>query len=120
MWSASVTGSLNMAMGLLPVGQSFQCVENAVRARIDRNGGEIAPENHPIPVEHEQGALAHPLAIPIGPVLLCHRAFGLEIGQQREMQVARLCECLMAPCAINRNPQQLGAMLVKLRKDFIV
>ena len=44
----------------------------------------------------------------------------MEIGQQRKMQTAVLGISLMAPGAIHRNAEELGAVLAELGEDFIV
>src|ERR1700730_7326731 len=36
------------------------------------------------------------------------------------MQVTVLCECRMAPMAIDRDPNKFGAVIVKLGQDFVI
>src|ERR1700730_8856446 len=118
MWSSGVTGTRNI--GLLLGWQSFERVEDAVGARIDRNGRAKAPEDLALTVDDEQGALANTLVFTIRTVRLRDRALRVKIRKQRKMQVAIPDEGRVTPRAIDRNAQQLGAMLAKLRKDLVV
>ena len=46
--------------------------------------------------------------------------FGLEIGEQWEMALALLGECLVAPGAIDGDAQQLCAVFLEYRTDLVV
>ena len=48
-------------------------------------------------------------AIPVSAVSLGNGALRLEVRQERKMQIAMLRKCFVAPHAIHRNPEQLGA-----------
>jgi hypothetical protein len=39
--------------------------------------------------------------VPIGTIGLCDVAFGVKIGKKREVDVAVLAECLVAPCTVD-------------------
>src|SRR5215470_10777832 len=93
------------------VRQRFERLENAVRAGSDANRREIAPENHPVAVDDEEGAFANALVLAIGPVAARDRAFGMEVGEQRKVQVPVLGESLVRPDAVDRNSHELCAEL---------
>src|ERR1700685_1666591 len=83
--------------------ERFQCVEDSVGARIDAERGQVAPANHPLRIDHEERALGYAVAVAIGAILPRDAALGLEIRQQREMQLAIARERRMAPGAIDRD-----------------
>lgn len=79
----------------------FQRIKDAIRAWVDCNRGEVAPENHAVAIDNEQGAIADAFSIAVGAVSSCYGAFGLEVGDQLEMQPAIPRESLMAPRPID-------------------
>ena len=60
-------------------------------------------------VDYEKCALADAFAVPVSAVSLGNGALRLEVSQERKMQIAMLRKCFVAPHAIHRNPEQLGA-----------
>src|SRR5258707_2280747 len=108
-------------MTILPfVRHVFQCLEDTVGAGIDSDRGAIAPEDLATVVEDEQCTLADAVRFPISSVALRDLTLGVEVRQQRKMQVAVFGEGLVAPSAVYRNSQELSAMFAELGKDFIV
>ena len=90
MWSAGVTGTRRWPSRFPCVRQPFEGVEDAVGAGIDADRREIAPEDHAFAIDDEQRAFRHAFAFAVGAVAPRHRALGLEIGEQREVQPAVL------------------------------
>src|SRR3954468_4804528 len=93
--------------------ETFKCIEDAVRAGIYRNRRAVTPEDHAVAVEHEERALGDPFAGAVGAVGLRYGSLRLEIGEQREMQVAVLGESLVTPRAVDRDAEQFGVVLAK-------
>ena len=101
-------------------GKPLQRVENAVGPRVHGNRREIAPEHDAVSVEHEQGAFADAILLPICAILLRNGALRLEIRQQRNVQVVMLHIRLVAPGAVDRDAQDRRVELVKHRQDLVV
>src|SRR3954470_3506518 len=108
-------------MIILPlVRHVFQCLKDAVGPRIDGNRGAIAPENLTPVINNEQRTFADAVRFAIGAVALRHRPLGMEVRQQRKVQVAMLGEGLVAPGSVYGEAQELGPVLAKLGKDLVV
>jgi hypothetical protein len=63
-----------------------------------------------VAADHEQRALRSAIGFAIDAIGTCHVAFGLEVGQQRKVQLLLVRECHVTPYAVHRDPQQHGAM----------
>jgi hypothetical protein len=95
-------------------------LENTVGSGIDRHGRHITPADDSVAVDHEQRALANAAGAVIGAIFPRDVAFGFEVGQQRKVKLAVLREGEMAPHAVDRNPENLGAEFAKLRQHLVV
>jgi hypothetical protein len=85
-------------------------VQNAVGAWIDGDRRAVAPEDHPLAVEDEKRSLAHALALAIGAIRFRDLAFRMEVGKQREVDVAVFRKGLVAPSRIDRDADELGVL----------
>jgi len=72
--------------------QRFQCFEDPVRPRVHPDGGQVAPSDDAFAIDHEQGSLSETVLIAIDAVLSRDGTLGLEVTQQREVEMARVPE----------------------------
>src|SRR4029079_10529305 len=107
-------------MGLPSAWKFLERVEDAVGTRIDRDRRAIAPGDHAVAVDDEEGALGNTFLVAVGAIALRYLALGMEICKQREMQAAGPGEGLMAPGAVHRDAEQLRAVLVELGQNLVV
>src|SRR5579872_1548608 len=109
MWSRSLTGNTSSLIALL-LGRGLRCegfqrFENTVRARVDADGRDIAPANHPFSIEDEQGAFGKAVLSAIGAISASDGAFGFKIGQQRKLQFAVAGKGQVTPDAVYGDAQ---------------
>src|SRR5262245_26166246 len=78
----------------------FQRVENSFGAWIDADRRTIAPEDQSILVDDEQRAFAVTILSAVGSVFLGDSTFGLEVGQQWEMQPTILRKGCVTPRSV--------------------
>src|SRR5262245_19752537 len=76
--------------------------------------------NNTFGVDHEQRPFTGAIVRAIDAIKARHFSFGLEIGQERKMQLAIAGELIMTPDSVNRNAYDLRAKLLELGKHFIV
>jgi hypothetical protein len=101
-------------------GQTFQRMQYAIGTRVHRDRREVAPGDNTRFVDHEQGTFADALLVAICTILFSDRTLGLEVGEQRKMKFTLLRVGLVTPCAIDRNAQYLGVVLMKHWTHLIV
>lgn len=100
--------------------QVLESLKNAVGTRVDGDRRAITPGDNAIFVDDEKRAFGSAIGIAIGAIELGDRPFRLEIGEQREMEMAVFGECFVAPGAIDGNAEKFGVEFLKFREDFIV
>jgi hypothetical protein len=76
--------------------------------------------NGPIRVDHKQRSLAHPVAVAIYAILACYSSLGLEVRQERKVELPIPGESRMAPCAVHRDADELSAQILELGKNFVI
>ena len=95
-------------------GKLSSACKNSVGAGVHGDRREVAPRDDSVFVDDEQRSFANAVGFPIDPIHLGDGSLGLEIRQQRKMQVPVFGKSLVAPYAIHRNPQELGFVFLKL------
>src|SRR4051794_14328096 len=80
----------------------------------------MAPGYLALGVDHEQSTLAQAVPRAIHAVLACDLTLGLEICEQREVQLARAREGAVTPGAIHGDTEQLGVVALELFKHLVV
>src|SRR6266446_2378363 len=100
--------------------QGFEGAQDAIRTGIHVDRRDVAPADDPVTVDDEQRSLAEPVAVAVHAVTPRHRPFGLEVREQGEMQFALAGERSVAPGAIHRDAEQLGAVALELGQDLVV
>src|SRR5260370_34488461 len=100
--------------------ERFECLQYSVGAGIDRDWRQVAPRNRSLRIDYKQCPLGDAFAIAIRAVLARDRTLWLEIRQQRKVQLAILPERIMAPGAIDRDPDARRLDLVELGQHLIV
>src|ERR1700731_995987 len=105
---------------LLLFRERFECLEDSVGAGIHPDRRQVAPCNRPLRIDYKQRSLTDSLVIAIRAVLACDRTLGLEIRQQRKVQLAILRERIMAPGAIDRDTYDRSLEFVELGQHLIV
>src|SRR5258708_25851693 len=100
--------------------QGFQSIEDPVRSGIDADWRDVAPAHDPLVVQDEQRALRGAVGTAVDSIAARDRPFGLEIRQQRELQLAVADEGEVTPDAIHRDAQQLGTKAPKLWQHFVI
>src|SRR5258707_5782403 len=76
--------------------------------------------NDALSVDHIQRPFRSAVAWAIRAIKLRHFPFGLEIGEEREMQLAIAGKGGVAPRSINRNAHNLCAQFLKLREHLVI
>src|SRR5260370_20540635 len=94
--------------------------KDAIGARICSNWRNIAPGDRAFGIDRKQRALTDAVLLPVDTVLARHCTFRLEVSEQREVQVAVLGKRGVAPCAIDRNANELPLKAVELWQDLVV
>src|SRR3954468_3962864 len=114
--------SLGSGRALAPLlgGQRIEGREDAVSARVDANGREVAPPDHSLGVNDHERALGEAILLTIRTVATRYVTLRFEVSEQGEMDVARFAECAVAPGTVNRNAEHLRAVLVELRLHFVI
>ena len=103
-----------------PVRQRLERVEDAVGAGIHADRREVAPADDAVAVDHEQRALGEAVLLAIHAVAPRHVALGLEVGEQRKLELAASRERAMAPRAVDRDAEQLGVVFRELVRHLVV
>jgi hypothetical protein len=121
MWSrSSLTGSVSSDDQVVLTRELLEGVGDAVGPGVDPDRRDVAPAHDAVAVDHEQGALAGAVLLAVDAVGLRDLALGLEVGEQREVEVAVLREREVRPDAVDRDPQQLRAVALELRQQLLV
>ena len=100
--------------------QLLQRAEDAVGAGVHPDRGDVAPPDHTVRVDNEERPLARPGDVAVDAVGACDVALRLEIGEQREVQVAILGEGQVAPGAVHRDRDEFGSELLELGEHRLV
>src|SRR5207249_2147934 len=101
-------------------GERVEGTQDAVGAGVDGDGRDVAPPNDSVTVDDEQRSLAEPVALAVHAVAPRHRPLGLEVREQGEVELALVGERSVAPGAIHRDAEQLGAVAVEIGEDLVV
>src|SRR5829696_6437339 len=97
---------LGSSGGRAPSLEVLECAEDPVGARIETHGRDVAPAHDAVGVDDVQRPFARAVARPVDPILPSHLTLRLEVGEQREVQVAMLGEGEVAPDAIHRDAEE--------------
>src|SRR5678816_1078343 len=76
--------------------------------------------NNPFGIDNEESAFGRSILVVVNAVSTRHRAFGLEVGQKRKVQVVVPGKDSVTPRAVHRYPEKFGFKLLKLIQYFVV
>ena len=80
----------------------------------------VPAENLSVPIDHEQRSFGEAVLLAIDAVLLSDRTLGLEVAQEREVEMARVPEGCVAPDAVYRDADDVGTQAMKLRVQLVI
>src|SRR5947208_291304 len=98
----------------------FGGLRGVLRVRMAFAPRDVAPADDPLAVDDEQRSLAEPVAVAVRSVAARHRPLRLEVREQGKVQLALVGERPVAPGAIHRDAEELGAVARELGEDLVV
>src|SRR2546426_8443869 len=96
----------------------LQCREDSVSSRIDPVRWEVAPPDDPLRINDEERPRRFAVALGEDPVGPGYRPFGVEVGEEREVQVAILRKRQMTPDSVDGDSQKFCVELPELRHEL--
>src|SRR5258708_3446687 len=100
--------------------EGFEGREDAVGAGVDADRRQVAPADDALGIDDEEGATGRAGLRRIDAIVPGNGALGLEVREKRELEPAVLLEREVAPDAVDRDPEQLGAELPEFRQDLVI
>src|SRR5437763_715641 len=100
--------------------QRLERFEYAVGAGIDADRRQIVPAHDSLAVDDEECTLRVAVFFTIRAVAARYGPFRLEVGEQREPQLARLGEGAVAPDAVDGDAQELRVVLLEFAPHLVV
>src|SRR5215218_10741202 len=107
---------LRALMSRVARGEILERVEDAVGARVHVRGRDVAPVDRAVTVDHEEGPLARPLARVVDAVRARYLTLGLEVCEEREVQVSGVGERAVTPRPVDGDSHDLRAEPMEFRE----